>query len=223
MQPFEFYVDLTPLTSKRPKITVSQFDVGRPFLAHITYLGKTYEIPSDAMVSLLVRKPSGFLFTTEVSFDGDAVYFETAEQMTPEAGTAECEISIIGDGNVPIGSANFDMIAEKSVTEGGIASDSEISEIQRAIDAGNQAAVSAAAANASKESAGQAAQASQAAAALSADSEEKAAQAKEKAEAARDLAREYADQAGTIVNYGNVTAIINAAGHLELNATMETV
>lgn len=142
MQPYEFYVDLTPMLREPPKITASQYDVGRPFIAHIQYKGQPYEIPAGSAVSLHLRKPSGYVITSIASYDGDEVYFEMEEQMTAESGNVKVEISIVGDGNIPIGTANFRLIIEPSVLDGGVISESQISEIQTAVDAAAAALLS---------------------------------------------------------------------------------
>ena len=216
MQPYEFYVDLTPMQRETPKITASQYDVGRPFIAHIQYKGQPYEIPAGSVVTLHFRKPSGYVLTTEASYDGDAVYFEMEEQMTAESGNVKVEISIVGDGNTPIGTANFRLIIEPSVLENGVVSESQIGEIQQAIDAAAGAKASATAAEQSMRAADQAKQTAQASAESAEGSEESAAQAKADAEAAAQAAKDYRDAAAGYAGAASMGLLMDVDGDVRI-------
>ena len=136
MTPYEFVVDLVPTTRsyKTPVITCSQYDVGRPFLAHVYLMGSAYTIPIGSTVFIHEKKPDGHIISVQAVYEGGDVYFELEEQMSPVAGNCDMEISITGDDQDPIGSANFRMWVEPSVLEGGVDSESVIGEIQAAIE-----------------------------------------------------------------------------------------
>lgn len=138
MDAYVFTLDLVPRKSPTPVIHVSQYDVGRPFLAHIQNDGVDFTIPSGAVVRVNGKKPDNNIFSYTASFTGSDIYFETEEQMTPLAGDVNMEIAI-ASGDLSIGSMNFKMLVEQSPIEGGVDSETAIDWVQQAQAAANTA------------------------------------------------------------------------------------
>lgn len=141
MEIYEFTLDMVPHKNVYPVIIhCSQYDVGRPYLAHLLYNGDSYTIQSGSHVYLNERKPDNTIYSTEITYseNGD-VFFELEEQMAPVDGVCYMEISIVGGGQNPIGSANFQLWVEESVLDGGVESESIISQVQTAVNAAAQA------------------------------------------------------------------------------------
>lgn len=149
---YEFDVEMIPFLTSAPVITCSQYDVGRPFTAHLKWNRQSFTIAENSTVTLQVRKPSGNICTFPVVYADDTVYFELEEQMTPEAGKCQMEIKIEEESG-ETGSANFILNCEHSVLDGGVDTESKISEIETARRIADETATSAAAAQRSAEAA----------------------------------------------------------------------
>lgn len=129
-------IDLEP-NGRAPRVLVhaSQYDDGREVRVNLTMEGRPYELPEGATVSLSTRKPSGSItYSAVAATAGEShVVFALTEQMTAEYGASLCELSIIGDGQDPIGTANWLMLVEMSPLSVGGPTDSWVPDIDRAI------------------------------------------------------------------------------------------
>lgn len=103
-------VNLTP-NSERPVFSVSQGDIGRELVAHLTDGAYDYIVPDGAEVKLLGTKPSGLGFTLTGTVDGPRVRFVTTAEATDEFGRILAEIRVVKDG-VRIGSTNCFLAVE---------------------------------------------------------------------------------------------------------------
>lgn len=153
MEPYEFLLDLTPKGAPAARVACSQNDVKRPFVAHLTYLGKDFAVPDGSRAEIRVRKPDGNLYIGDCTCEQCYVYFQTALQMTCVGGECLSEISIIdADGN-QIGTCNFVIYVEASPASDAKKSESLISWIETAREEINNTAEYAAEAKASADAA----------------------------------------------------------------------
>ena len=112
-------------------INANQYDQGETWIFTLyTEQGVQYTPSSGAIVGI---KSDGFVITNAgtVNGSGQVVITET-QQMTAAAGLATFELQI---DSTTHGTANFAVMVEKSPTDGGIASDSDLSLIQQALNA----------------------------------------------------------------------------------------
>ena len=197
MEPYEFWIDLTP-DGNRPEslIHCSQDDIGRPFLGHIQYRGDDFTIPSGSSVELHLTKPDGNYKVSPIAFSGSEVYFELEEQMAVVHGKCITEIVFNLPTGERLGTKNFYLVVEQGAIDGGTPSESELSWLEET--AGPAATAAAASATAA---AGSAQTASQKALQASEDAERAeqlvtaAQEVIERAEAAAESAEEAAEQA----------------------------
>ena len=210
MEPYEFWIDLTP-DGNRPEslIHCSQDDIGRPFLGHIQYRGDDFTIPSGSSVELHLTKPDGNYKVSPIAFSGSEVYFELEEQMAVVHGKCITEIVFNLPTGERLGTKNFYLVVEQGAIDGGTPSESELSWLEETADNARRAetaakiagpAATAAAASATA-AAGSAQTASQKALQASEDAERAeqlvtaAQEVIERAEAAAESAEEAAEQA----------------------------
>ena len=132
MEPYEFLLDLTPKGAPAVRVACSQNDVKRPFVAHLTYIGKDFEVPDGSRAEIRVRKPDGNLYIGECTCEQCYVYFQTALQMTCVAGECLSEISIIDADENQIGSWNFIIYVEAGPESVAKKSESSISWLENA-------------------------------------------------------------------------------------------
>lgn len=185
----ELTVDLIP-HGMPPCVQVwaSQYDAGRPIKINIQYDGAPYTVPAGSQAYIDVRKPSGKIVHDVVTELG-ATYavVSLAEQMTAEYGQVLMEISLIGDGQDPIGTANWLMQVERSPLAAGDPSVTWVVDLNTAVDEAKGARDDAEAAQAAAETAQGKAEEAQAAAETA---QGKAEEAQAGAEAAQLLAEE---------------------------------
>jgi hypothetical protein len=112
MEPYEFLLDLTPKGAPAVRVTCSQNDVKRPFVAHLKYLGKDFAVPDGSRAEIRVRKPDNNIYIGNCTCEQCYVYYQTALQMTCVAGDCVAEISIIDTDGNQIGSWNFTIHVE---------------------------------------------------------------------------------------------------------------
>ena len=126
------YFDLMLFKSgTAPCINVNQYDQGETWIFTLYGQGGTKYTPSTGAIVAL--KSDGHLIANAGTVDGQGrVVITETEQMTASAGKAVCELQIDGDTH---GTANFYLLVEPSPADGGIASDSDLSLFQEAIDA----------------------------------------------------------------------------------------
>lgn len=118
-----------------PVVHVSQYDVGRVFRC-LLFEGSSEYVLSNETITIYVRKPDGKLVTAEVTVTSGAKYVDisTTQQMDAVAGKNICELKI-SKGAAVIGTINFYMEVERDPTDGAIASESEIHDLQAQVDA----------------------------------------------------------------------------------------
>lgn len=132
MEPYEFLLDLTPKGTPSVKVTCSQNDVKRPFVAHLKYLGKDFAVPDGSRAEIRVRKPDNNIYIGNCTCEQCYVYYQTALQMTCVAGDCVAEISIIDTDGNQIGSWNFTIHVEADPIADAKKSESVISWIETA-------------------------------------------------------------------------------------------
>lgn len=126
-------VDLIP-NGELSVCNVSQFDNGRVLPFEILENKEAYNIPSGITVELQCRKADGNIVTLAAdTITDNIVTFISTTQLTACYGKNLCEISLIGEDDYLIGSANFYLDVEKSPTLGGITSTSEIHNLEEQI------------------------------------------------------------------------------------------
>ena len=147
MTPYEFWVDLTPDGAAPEKlIHCSQDDIGRPFLAHLLYLGEEYDMPSGTTVEIHVMKPDGNYVIASAVCSGSTIYFELEEQMAVVQGNCRSEFVIYPPDGERLGTKNFYLVVEPGAIDGGTPSESELSWLQETADNARRAETAAEAA-----------------------------------------------------------------------------
>ena len=127
-------VDLIP-GKVMPVLHSSQYDKGRELGVKLYNGGAVFTLSGAETVSVAVRKPDGNIVTETLTNSGtNELTIITTEQMTACHGANLCEIKI-EDGADVIGTANFVLDVEKDPTEGGIASASEIDNLESQVAA----------------------------------------------------------------------------------------
>ena len=131
MTPYELWVDLTPDGAAPEKlIHCSQDDIGRPFLAHLLYLGEEYDMPSGTTVEIHVMKPDGNYVIASAVCSGSTIYFELEEQMAVVQGNCRSEFVFYPPDGERLGTKNFYLVVEPGAIDGGTPSESELSWLQ---------------------------------------------------------------------------------------------
>lgn len=103
-------IDLQP-NYKEPvvQLYLSENDVGRPIQVNVLMQGQPYNFLDGTEVKINFRKPSGKIVQVNGNYaaGSNVVLFTAVEQMTAEPGFCLTELSIVGDGQDPIGSKNW--------------------------------------------------------------------------------------------------------------------
>ena len=125
-------------------LTASQYDNGRPIKVMLTNGGTAYNLPAGVTAHIQVLKPSGKIVidNAEVSTGTNAVIFTLTQQMTAEYGQTLMQLSLTGEGQDPLGTANWIGYIEKSPTHGD-PSETWIVDLNEAVDQAMDAAESA--------------------------------------------------------------------------------
>lgn len=240
----EITVDLLPASvPPRIRLNASQYDNGRPIKAILQYDGKAYTLPAGATAFIDVRKPSGKIVhdSVEVTAGQSYVTFALTTQMTAEYGQVLMELSLVGDSQDPIGTANWIMLVEMSPLHAGDPSETWVVDLNQAVqdaeDARNDAQAAqrgaeraqglaedaqrgAVAAQESAEAAQRAAETAQRDAAASKTAAETAQEKAEAAEDAAEDAAERAEQSAAVAGY--MFLYIDEDGHLIYQHTTNT-
>lgn len=129
-----FNINLIP-GRNNPVCHVSQYDKGRTIRVNLFEGSSVYTLTGAETVTANVRKPDGNIVTSTLTNTSDSyVEIITTEQMTACAGSNICELAIENGADL-IGTLNFVMEVERSPLEGGIASQSEIDNLETQINA----------------------------------------------------------------------------------------
>lgn len=129
-----FNINLIP-GRNNPVCHVSQYDKGRTIRVNLFEGSSVYTLTGAETVTANVRKPDGNIVTSTLTNTSDSyVEIITTEQMTACAGSNICELAIENGADL-IGTLNFVMEVERSPLEGGIASQSEIYNLETQINA----------------------------------------------------------------------------------------
>ena len=127
-------IDLIP-GKVMPVLHSSQYDKGRELGVKLYNGGAVFTLSGAETVTVSVRKPDGNIVIETLTNTGtNELTIITTEQMTACHGSNLCEIKI-EDGADVIGTANFVLEVEKDPTEGGIASASEIDNLEAQVAA----------------------------------------------------------------------------------------
>ena len=132
----KYILNLIPNVDPLLILNCSQYDTGlRVFTLSLKNGCNTYLIPKDATVTIRGKKPDLNVFEYPVEFNGNFVTLDLKEQMTPLAGSVECELRIEQDGQL-LGTANFILKVEESpINENTPVSETDIPLLERAIEA----------------------------------------------------------------------------------------
>ena len=138
----EITIDLVPrLLPPEPLLSASQYDNGRPVKVYVQYDGTDFPLGSGVTAKIQVRKPSGkvVIADAQVSTGTNIVVFNLLTQMTAEYGLIPMELSLTGDGQEPIGTANWITYVEKSPASGS-PSDTWVQDIDEKVEQAVEAA-----------------------------------------------------------------------------------
>lgn len=129
-------VDIIPGAENAEVLHFSQYDNKRPFFIELLNGGAEF-IPEEGMtLTLECRKRDGnIVILSDPVLTENVAEFSTTEQLTACYGDNEAEIRIVDSDGLDIGSGNFIINVEKSPTCGGIASESEIDNLDQQIEA----------------------------------------------------------------------------------------
>lgn len=127
-------LDLVP-GKKMPSLHASQFDDGREHGIDLFENGVAYKLDGTETLTINERKGDNCICSLDIenTFTGsNHIVFASTEQMCAVWGNNICEL-VIKRGSVTLGTLNFILEIEPSPTEGGIESESEISNLERQI------------------------------------------------------------------------------------------
>ena len=127
-------LDLIP-GKKMPSLHASQFDDGREHGIDLFENGVVYKLDGTETLTINERKGDDCICSLDIenTFIGsNHIVFASTEQMCAVWGNNICEL-VIKRGSVTLGTLNFILEIEPSPTEGGIESESEISNLERQI------------------------------------------------------------------------------------------
>ena len=112
-------IDLVPeVMPPEPLLTASQYDNGRPVEVTVQYGGQDYDL-TGMTAKIQVRKPSGKVVIADAAqVSGSKVTFNLITQMTAEYGQVLTELSLTGQDQEPVGTANWITYVEKSPASG---------------------------------------------------------------------------------------------------------
>ena len=118
-----------------------QYDKSLPEIeVHITKDGQEYTIPSGYSATIRWGKPDKHGCTATGTVSGSTVTFQVTEQMACVAGRSKVTVEIVESDSSQAGTAKFEVIVDSNpIGDNTIVSDSEIADIQKAIEAGQNA------------------------------------------------------------------------------------
>lgn len=133
-------IDLVPeVMPPEPLLTASQYDNGRPVEVTVQYGGQDYDL-TGMTAKIEVRKPSGKVVIADAAqVSGSKVTFNLITQMTAEHGQVLTELSLTGQDQEPIGTANWITYVEKSPASGS-PSDTWVQDINEKVEQAVEAA-----------------------------------------------------------------------------------
>lgn len=138
----EITIDLVPsLLPPEPLLSASQYDNGRPVKVYVQYDSTDFPLGSGVTAKIQVRKPSGkvVIADAQVSTGTNVITFNLLTQMTAEYGLIPMELSLTGDGQEPIGTANWTAYIEKSPASGS-PSDTWVQDLDEKVEQATEAA-----------------------------------------------------------------------------------
>ena len=129
-------VDIGDLRKLSKPIHLMQYDKSLPEIeVHITKDGQEYTIPSGYSATIRWGKPDKHGCTATGTVSGSTVTFQVTEQMACVAGRSKVTVEIVGSDSSQAGTAKFEVIIDSNpIGDNTIVSDSEISDIQKAIE-----------------------------------------------------------------------------------------
>ena len=126
-------LDLVP-GKINPVCHASQYDTGRQIKIELLNDGVPYTLAGTETVTFEERKRDGRVVTAELENNGGTfVILNTTEQMCAVSGACLCVLKIT-DGGVKIGTLNFFLIVEDDPLNNGLASASEIHNLQTQVN-----------------------------------------------------------------------------------------
>ena len=131
-------VDIGDLRTLSKPIHLMQYDKSLPEIeVHITKDGQEYTIPSGYSATIRWGKPDKHGCTATGTVSGSTVTFQVTEQMACVAGRSKVTVEIVESDSSQAGTAKFEVIIDSNpIGDNTIVSDSEIADIQKAIEAG---------------------------------------------------------------------------------------
>ena len=134
-------VDIGDLRTLSKPIHLMQYDKSLPEIeVHITKDGQEYTIPSGYSATIRWGKPDKHGCTATGTVSGSTVTFKVTEQMACVAGRSKVTVEIMESDSSHAGTAKFEVIVDSNpIGDSTIVSDSEIADIQKAIEAGQNA------------------------------------------------------------------------------------
>lgn len=134
-------VDIGDLRTLSKPIHLMQYDKSLPEIeVHITKDGQEYTIPSGYSATIRWGKPDKHGCTATGTVSGSTVTFQVTEQMACVAGRSKVTVEIVESDSSHAVTAKFEVIVDSNpIGDNTIVSDSEISDIQKAIEAGQNA------------------------------------------------------------------------------------
>ena len=131
-------VDIGDLRTLSKPIHLMQYDKSLPEIeVHITKDGQEYTIPSGYSATIRWGKPDKHGCTATGTVSGSTVTFQVTEQMACVAGRSKVTVEIVESDSSQAGTAKFEVIVDSNpIGDNTIVSDSEIADIQKAIEAG---------------------------------------------------------------------------------------
>ena len=129
-------IDLQP-DYREPVVQMylSERDVGRPIQVNVLMQGQPYSFIAGTTVHIDLRKPSGKTVQVDGNYavGSNVVLFNVVKQMAAEPGMCLTELSIIGDGQDPIGSKNWLTKVEISPMHAGDPSETWIEDLDELV------------------------------------------------------------------------------------------
>lgn len=129
-------IDLQP-DYREPVVQMylSESDVGRPIQVNVLMQGQPYNFIAGTTVHIDLRKPSGKTVQVDGNYavGSNVVLFNVVKQMAAEPGMCLTELSIVGDGQDPIGSKNWLTKVELSPMHAGDPSETWIEDLDKLV------------------------------------------------------------------------------------------
>lgn len=97
------------------RVHLSQGDIGRTLIFYLFENALSWSVPASSTIKCQGTKPSGFGFSVNCTYSGNAVTCVTTEGMTDEYGQIEAELLITSSDESQIfGSSNFILDIERN-------------------------------------------------------------------------------------------------------------